>query len=360
MELPSVVWQGRSPSGWINGRGWDLRWLVGSALVVPLVLLAVWAGASNDAVNLGVTAIIGGPHLFSTYTATYLDSRFRRSHRLVLLLAALAVPSFVVYWAIHDYEILISTFLFMASLHVLQQNAYLSDVYRLRVGRPEPRWSRWVDYGVLMTSIYPLAAYKLVRGEFTLGHTRILIPQFLLVPATYYAVFSVFFALLAVWLAKTAREWRRGEVNRPKTLLIAVTTFVAFVVPMAEQGGRLELAFQGVNAWHSIQYLGIVWLIQQVRSQQGLVGSRAVRWMSVPGKPWRFWGGCFAVTSAVLVGVAGLSHLDPWHLRFQQYYAMFVLSPLLVHYVVDGYVFATALGRQSTPDTMPYVVPATV
>jgi len=320
----------------------------------------VKAGASNDLVNLGVTALIGGPHLFSTYTATYLDPRFRRSHRLVLLLAAVAVPAFVVYWAIHDYEILISTFLFMASLHVLQQNAYLSDVYRRRAGRPEPRWSRWVDYGLLMTSIYPLAAYKLVRGEFSLGSTRIVIPELLLVPATYYAVFAVFFLLLAAWLLKTAREWQRGALNRPKPLLIAVTAFVAFFVPMAEQGGRLELAFQGVNAWHSIQYLGIVWLIQQVRSQQGLVASRSIRWMAAPGKPWRFWGGCFAVTAAVLAGVAGLAHLDPWHLRFQQYYAMFVLSPLLIHYVVDGYVFATALGRKSRPDTMPYAIPAAI
>jgi len=209
-------------------------------------------------------------------------------------------------------------------------------------------------------SIYPLAAYKLVRGDFTLGETRILIPQLLLVPATYYTVFTVFGLLLAAWLTKTALEWRRGIVNRPKTLLIAVTTLVAFAVPMVEQGGKLELAFQGVNAWHSIQYLGIVWLIQKVRTEQGLVGSRAVRWMSVPGRPWRFWGGCFAVTSAVLVGVAVLARVDPWHLRFEQYYAMFVLSPLLVHYVVDAYIFATALGKKSTPDTMPYVVPATV
>ncbi|MBI5545270.1 MAG: hypothetical protein HY901_15375, partial [Deltaproteobacteria bacterium] len=250
MDLPSYVWQreaavASAPRGWINGRGWDLGWLVGSALVVPAILIAVWAGVSSTVINLGVTAVIGGPHLFSTYTATYLDSRFRRSHRLVLIAAAILVPALVCYLAVTNHQILMSVFIFMASLHVLQQNAYLSDVYRKRVGHPEPRWSRWVDYGLLFTCIYPIAAYKLVHGEFSLGDTLILIPRFLLVPATYWAVWTAFGLLLAVWMGKSVVEWRRGLLNRPKTLLIAVTTVVAFCVPMAERGGRLELAFQG-------------------------------------------------------------------------------------------------------------------
>jgi hypothetical protein len=86
-----------------------------------------------------------------------------------------------------------------------------------------------------------------------------------------------------------------------------------------------------------------------------------VRWMVAPGaSAWRFWGGCFAVTTAVLVGVAGVAHANPWGLRFDQYYAMFVLSPLLIHYVLDGYLFAVALRRGARADTMPYVVPALI
>lgn len=359
VEIPSYVWQGRSPAGWINGRRWDLSWLIGSALIVPAVLVAVWAGVSSTAINLGVTALIGGPHLFSTYTATYFDGRFRRSHRWVLLAAMVLVPAFVVYWTLVDYQILTSAFIFLASLHVLQQNAYLSDVYRKRVGKPEPAWSRWNDYGLLFVSIYPIAAYKLVHGEFSLGDTKILIPSALLVPATYWAVSIAFALLFAVWVGKTLWEWRRGLLNRPKTLLIAVTTVVAFLVPMAEQGGRLELAFQGVNAWHSVQYLGIVWLIQKVRTEQGVVGSRLVRWMSAPTRrAWRFYGVCFAITAGMLAAVAMLAQMNPWHLRFEQYYAMMVLSPLLVHYAVDGYVFAVALKRPAATDTMPYSVPA--
>ena len=59
----------------------------------------------------------------------------------VVFVAALAVPAFVVYWAIHDYEILISTFLSMASLHVLQQ----SREYEV-AGLPARRTASGCDY----------------------------------------------------------------------------------------------------------------------------------------------------------------------------------------------------------------------
>ena len=91
---------------WIQSPGWDLGWLIGSAAIVPLVLLVVWGGASSAVVNLGTTALIGGPHLFSTYTATYLDPRFRRSHRPMLWLITLAIPALVVWGTLANFQFL--------------------------------------------------------------------------------------------------------------------------------------------------------------------------------------------------------------------------------------------------------------
>ena len=133
-------------SHWINTRAWDLTWLLGSAIVVPVVLAFLWAGASSAAVNLGVTVLVGGPHLFATYTATFLDPRFRRSHTWALVAMSLLVPALVAYWTVVDFQIVLSVFIFTASVHVLHQNAYLTDIYRLKNGRPEPMWSRVVDY----------------------------------------------------------------------------------------------------------------------------------------------------------------------------------------------------------------------
>jgi len=367
MEHTSATLTGNATASrvWIQSPGWDLGWLIGSAAIVPVVMLLVWGGASSPTINLGTTALVGGPHLFSTYTATYLDPRFRRSHRPMLWLITLAIPALVVWGTLVDFQVLLSIFIFLASVHVLHQNAYLTDIYRRRSGTPEPAWSRLVDYGLLMICIYPIATWKLVNDDFLLGDIEILIPAFLRTPLTYRVVWVVFGSLLVTWLAKTWDESRRGPLNLPKTTLIGVTVTIAFLVPLAAAGERLELAFQAVNAWHSFQYLGIVWLIQRVRRDRGLPTSRVVRSITTgPGAAWRFYGACLAVTLGLLVVLIVLARLDPLGLRaepnaFERYYYMGVLSCLLVHYALDGWLFSVSNLRGADTEREPYSVPAT-
>ncbi len=339
----SLVAQAQSRA-WINGARWDLGWLIGSALIVPVVLFFVWRGAS----------------MFATYTATYMDPNFRSSHRWLLAAITVLVPMFVVYWTIHNFQILLSVFIFSASVHVLQQNAYLVDVYRKRSpNKREVPWARWVDYGLLMVSIYPIASYKLVNSSFMLGDIQILIPPFLMTPATYYVVWIAFTTFLGAWLYKTYNEFRSDSLNIPKTVLISITTVIAFFVPVAASGERLELAFQSVNAWHSIQYLSLVWLIQAIRKRQHLIQSPFVRSISGHGKAaWRFYGFCFLTTVGLLGALFGVSRLDPLNLSFQQYYYMSVLSCLLVHYVLDGYLFAVSNRDTVEIKTTPFAIPA--
>jgi hypothetical protein len=355
----STTYPGSARDVWIRSPGWDVGWLIASALVVPVVLLFVWKGVSSDVINLGVTALIGGPHLFSTYLATYLDPRFRRHRGWLLLAAGIGVPAFVVFWTLVNFQILLSVFIFAASLHVLQQNAFLSDVYRRRQGRPEATWSRVVDYGLLMICIYPIASYKLVHGAFVLGDVPILIPPFLMTPATYYVVWIAFAVLLVAWLGKTWQEQRAGVLNVPKTLLIGVTTVVGFLAPVAASGTRLELSFQAVNAWHSIQYLGIVWYVQKLRKDQGLIESPFVRSLSGSGAPaYRFYG-AICLTTVVLFGVVvGVAKADPLGISFNQYYYMGVLSCLLVHYVLDAYLFTVSNREHASPELVPFAVAA--
>lgn len=344
---------------WIQDATWDSAWLIGSAAIVPLVLLFVWGGASSVLINLGTTALVGGPHLFATYLASYGDPRFRRSHRPLLLVAGLVVPVLVVWGTLANFQVLMSIFLFAASLHVLHQNAYLTDVYRRRAGHAEPRWARWLDYALLMLCLYPIASYKLVHSNFVMGTIPILIPGFLMVPATYWTVWIVFSLLLALWLWKTANEHRQGVLNRPKTVLIAATTVIAFLVPAAAAGRRLELAFQAVNAWHSVQYLGIVWFILKERKERGeLAGSYVERLAGTGRAAVRFYGFCFGTTLALLALLYGLYRWDPAQLSFEQYYYAGVLSCLLVHYVIDGYFFTVSNWRRTTPERVPYALPA--
>jgi hypothetical protein len=347
------------PSVWINGPRWDVSWLVGTALVVPVGLAIIAMGAPGDAVNLWVTVLVGGPHLFATFLATYLDPKFRRAHGLALVAVTLLVPALVVALTLWDFQILMSFFIFAASLHVLQQNAYLSDVYRRRAGVPEPAWSRWVDYGLLFVSFYPCAAYKLVRDDFRLGEVSILIPRMARSDLTWQVTSLAFAALLVVWIAKSLAEHRRGVLNGPKTLLIAVNTVVAFTVPAAASGERLELAFQTVNAWHSVQYLAIVWIALQMRRDSGLQESAFVSRITAPGRrAVPFFAVLGAATLALMAAVSGLIRLDPLGLTRNEYYYMGVLSPLFVHYALDTYLFFAATRGDARSDEIPLAAPA--
>ncbi|MCA9603195.1 MAG: hypothetical protein KC417_14275, partial [Myxococcales bacterium] len=244
---------------------------------------------------------------------------------------------------------------------------YLTDIYRKRAGTKESTRSRFIDYGLLMVSIYPIAAYKLVHSDFMLGDVEILIPDFLRIPATYWAVWAAFAFFLSAWLVKTWHEYRAGTVNVPKTLLIAVTASVAFFVPAAAEGERLELAFQSVNAWHAIQYMGILWYIQKIRKERGLIGSKFIRSISGQGRgAWLFYGFCFAVTmgmfftlvSAANADIFGFSAKHGRDLGFQQYYYMGVLSCLLIHYVFDGYLFSVSHKAEQTLERIPFATPS--
>ena len=349
----------RSSTVWINGPRWDLSWLVGTALVVPLGLAVIAMGAPGDAVNLWVTVLVGGPHLFATFLATYMDPKFRRAHWPALVAVTLLVPAAVVAMTFWDFQVLMSFFIFAASLHVLQQNAYLSDVYRRRAGVPEPAWSRWVDYGLLFASFYPCAAYKLVRDDFRLGRIRILIPDIVHSELTWQATSVAFTALLAVWIAKSAAEHRRGVLNGPKTLLIAVNTVVAFSVPAAAGGDKLELAFQTVNAWHSIQYLAIVWIVLQMRRDSGMQESRLVARLTAPGRrAFPFFGVLVGATLALVAAISLMIRLDPFGLSHDQYHYMGVLSPLFIHYALDTYLFFAATHGAARADEIPLAAPA--
>ncbi|MBI2391489.1 MAG: hypothetical protein HYV09_18005 [Deltaproteobacteria bacterium] len=339
--------------GWIRDARWDSVWLIGSAVLVPLVLIAVWAGTPAPIIGVGVTAIIGGPHLFSTFAATYLDGRFRRAHGAMLIALVATIPALVAYMVVHHFQVMLSVFIFAASLHVLQQNAYIAEMYRARGGRRDGRLARLIDHSVLMLSFYPVASYKLVRGTFVLGDVEILIPSFAKIPLTYWTIGALFAVAAVAFVGKTILEWRRGELQRGRVTLIAVTTTIAFLTPLTASGARLELAFQAVNAWHSFQYMALIALFLRVRTEAGLIESS--RLTAVTRKASRFYGACLLTTLVLFASIMTLIRVDPLGLTANQYYYMGVLSCLLIHYALDGYLFTAAFLRD--PADAPFATP---
>ena len=87
----------------------------------------------------------------------------------------------------------------------------------------------------------------------------------------------------------------------------------------------------------------------------GLVDSRFTR-VAGSASGWKFYGFCFAASAALLLSMLGLSRLDPFGLSFNHYYYMGVLSCLLIHYVLDGYLFTVTSAGVAPADRNPYGV----
>lgn len=337
-----VLVPGRRP-GWIYKPTWDLTLLIGSAILVPLPFLAAWLAQVSgwlqpqqtiDAINITVAALIGGPHLFSTITYTFLDGNFRTRHPWYAKLALL-LPLGVVYLGVKQYTLLITFFFTWASLHVLHQILYLTDCYRERSGFPESKWSRVLDYGLILTGLYPIGLYKLSLRQFKVGGVVLPYPdwvQGLHLPLLAGLVFAVF---LAGWVLKTTKEFRDGRASVPKTLLIGITTVVSFCLPM---GSNLDVLFQGYNTWHSFQYLFLLWLINRLREERGEVASGFVRTL-IRRDSMALYYLCFLGATGILVLLTLLVRaVTP--LAADQSYFVVVLSVLLMHYYFDHFLFS--------------------
>ncbi len=269
---------------WLRSPKWDMAFIIGSVLIafVPYSIYVIFGGAAlqtaevkgTDAynarllVNTLVAIFIGGPHMYATFTRTILDRDFLKK-RFWFIASSILVPIAVFTMAILSYETyvwLLSIFFAMASIHALHQLVWLSEAYNKKAGFNTALLSRAIDYGVVLSSLYPIAVWKMVEGKFKIGpvalkYNEIIAGWWWLA----YLVFAVFFVMLAAFVVKTIIEIRAGQFNLPKTLLIGFTAMLMFWTPLFP---NMDTAFQGVNTWHSFQYLALTWYANRLREQR--------------------------------------------------------------------------------------------
>jgi hypothetical protein len=293
---------------WLRNPRWDLSFLILSIVLAALpysVFLIYGTSGSFDVkgtaaydarlfVNNIVALLIGGPHMYATFTRTILDPAFLRRRRLFIA-STILVPIAVITLSVFSYQSyvwLLTVFFAVASLHALYQIIWLTDAYNTKA-RAAISWrSRIIDYGVVLTALYPISTFRMVEGTFKIGPVALkyhdvinLLPgykgdlgQTVLGPLVinwnkilggqYYLstlAFLAFGVMLVLWLGKTLGEIRSGSLNVPKTLLIAVTAALMFITPAAS---NMDTAFQGVNTWHSFQYLALTWYANRLLEQK--------------------------------------------------------------------------------------------
>ncbi len=332
---------------WLHSKGWDLCFITlsGALVVIPLALYE-FMGKSAMFVNLFIAGLIGGPHMYATFFRTTLDRPFRQRHRL-LIRTSLLIPVLVVLLALWNFQLLITMFFFWASIHVLHQIAYIVECYDRKQHRTFQRWSRVIDYGVVLTCLYPVASYKFIYDKFYIGSTLLLYPDMLKTSLVFYTVSVVFGLALLLFIGKTALEIRYGTAHYPKILLVTITVALALLTT-SYSGERLEIAFQGFNTWHSFQYLALSWYINTLRRQRGDIESPMMHWLSEEGKGrfYYFYGINVALTAGALCLIGIVFSLSG--LPFEQSYYIVVLSFLLVHYYHDHFLF-TQFGELVQP-----------
>jgi hypothetical protein len=337
---------------WLVSPTFDLAFITLSAALVLFPHLTYMFIGKNIYVDLIITMLIGGPHLFATYTMTFMEPRFREQYP-VYTWSALLLPPLIVTMAIFNLTLLVTIFFFWASIHVIHQVAYVTDAYRMKDPRGWTKVSRIIDYGLMMTALYPIATQKLIGSEFVTGGRVLLFPEFLKQSWVPYPVWIIFLVFAAAFIIRSVWELRHGLFHGPKALLVGLSAVLFFFTPMLK---NLDVAFQGLNTWHSFQYLAIVLYLNRFRSEKGFVGSNLVRNVSKRG--WKLYALCFGFTLAagvaymvVLTIVYNLGVFNtggPFSMFFlgevakdQHFFAFYsvVLSCLLIHYYFDHFLF---------------------
>ncbi len=362
---PHATTESRS-SLWLRNRNWDLIFISLSVVLVPLpylvyLLLRDQAGINDDvsrnAVNAFVAVAIGGPHMMSTFLRTGLDRQFRRRYPM-LIRSSIIIPIVVVSLAFLNLTLLLTVFFFWAALHVLHQITYIVELYNhkerktLQTGSAVSPLARLIDYGVIMTCLFPMAAYKISQGSFDIGTndlTRV-IPDVFEQQWFFILMTAVFAVALIAFIIKSVREFLGGYINWPKTLFLALTVSVAFTMPALP---NLDTAFQGLNTWHSLQYLALTFYIIKLRDQYKELDESApiVAQWSHKSKDARglyalsvlLLGGSLVVFIVVylLTGVFQPAHItsDIGNWRFDVAYYTAILSFLWIHYYHDHFLF---------------------
>jgi hypothetical protein len=348
---------------WIRSPQWDMTWLVLSVLVVPLSPLLFSLGVTPAAVATIVMVIVGGPHVFVTFTRTNMDPRFVRSHRTYTRLAYL-IPLATAAFAYFATPLFLTAFFTWASLHVLQQIAYVSNCYSNREKMKPTSLERFVEYGLIFSCLYPFAAVRMVQGTFMLDGTKLLVPEAILGPGLIWSAFGIFGAFLVAWIALTVVRYRRGALHYGKTALLGATVGATFFTPLFP---NLDVAFQGINSWHCVQYLALVWWANRIRRDRGETELSFVRSISAPGIPGflRYYLSAVLGTLAIVGLVAAVAYAIPasWTTADGRpisgllVYYMIAKGLLLTHYYYDTFLF-TQRDELTAPGPVPVAVAA--
>ncbi len=359
MTAASLLANARAPAEPVwHSRDWDRVFFVGGALLVPLPVVLYYAfraaglptGASEDLVTLLVMVPLGGPHVVATFSRTLLNPGFWRRERglaAASLLLLAGVVATAVASAFFDVRLagwppmafVLTGFFFWAGLHVVQQHCYVAASLADRAGSAQRDRLGWVDHAVMLLALYPASLFRMsmaARTEsgavvadpdalatrlvrelgggaqfadeyvFRIGRASPILPDFMMHPALWLMVAAAFVACLGLFAWKSLRARARGVPFGTRGRLVLAMVVCGVAVPLVP---NLDSSFQGINAWHCFQYLGLAMLINRAAVARGELTAPRLVALAQPGRALRAYGLAVAATLllvAVILGAAAV------------------------------------------------------
>ena len=395
-----------SRQGWIWTASWDKRWIIFTALLAPIPVCVFYfcihvltrhmgvsqadaKGIAEDLTSLFVMALAGGPHVWVTFTRTYLNANFKARHKFWYWSGFLVLP-FVATMGTYSTTtrtILMTGFFFLASLHIVHQLSYVVRFYHDRDGARPSLASRLMDFGAVIFPLYPVSTFRMVmcnessmawkwavsyfgsasaaeEWKFHIGRVQPMLPDFILHDWFWMANLAGLLTFTGIWAIKSWREYGEGRLHMPKFMLICCAIGVGLFAPLWP---NLDSSFQGFNLWHSIQYIALTWFITRRMTNEGDHTNNLMRWLGGEGqkgaKYYAFGLGMFVLVISIMLLIAtvlvvsqgvgyfqGVGESTEAHYRpgavLQSYYLL-GFGLLLTHYYHDFFFFTrgTFLGR---------------
>jgi len=249
---------------WIISAPEDVVWFIGSVSASYALLGLTRFGISPVAIFLIWAFVFDGPHVFGTFSRTYLDAEERRTRGL-LLWGSLA------FFALGPTLYLVGLgkeFFFFASLwayyHLVKQHYGFMVLYKKK-NQDLARVDQAIDRIFLSFGFwYPFVRFITVSAE---AHKRV--PFSLEGQGAVIAEQLMWWGFVASAMLFTARQLQRvarGErLNAPKYLLLAAAMPMHWVVFAALADNPLGplLAVPFLTIFHNIQYHRLVWFHNQ-------------------------------------------------------------------------------------------------
>lgn len=359
------------PTGlWLRSRNWDLLYITLSVVLVPLPYILYLVGkqfgltsdVSRNIVNAAVSILVGGPHMYATFLRTNFDRQFIGRYPM-LVRTSLIIPVVVISLAFLNLTLLLTVFFFWALMHVLHQITYVTELYNHRRDQTQgigaksffPQSlsmpARLIDYGVIMTCMFPITAWKISEGSFKVGANDLTaaIPTVFQAQWFFVVMTAIFVMATLAFAAKTVYEVHKGYIHWPKTVFIVMTVGVAFIVPALP---NLDTAFQGLNTWHSFQYLALTILILRLREERGELENaapfvhRIAQGDNAKGSRKLYLFSASMMVGSLMVGVVIyllFSVVNPSKAGSNQHFDITYYSAILcflwIHYYYDHFLF---------------------